>query len=219
MTREHYIRQLESLRENLLRLGSMVEHALERAMKSLETWDMALASQVVHEDLEIDATWHAIEEQVIKIIATQQPVARDVRLLSTTFAIAGELERIGDYAAGVGRRLQRITSRPALVTPPPGLSEMGKLARRMLNLSLEAFLRQEIATAHSLVKEEEQVDILEKRVRQELLTLAYNEPLRMEAVVDMLEVVHLLERVADRTTNIGERVIYLVTNTNEELNP
>ncbi len=219
MSRERFARQLEDLREDLLRLGNRVEHALQRALRSLETWNTTLAAQVIQDDKEIDIAKQTVEERVIMLIATQQPVASDLRLLGSVFAIATELERIGDYASSIARRLQRVSSRPMLVTPPAGLSEMAAISQKMLNMSLEAFLRQDIDMVHRMAEFDDRVDQFEDRLREEMLELAQKEPKRIESILDILDMVHALERAADRATNIGERVIYLETNTIEELNP
>jgi len=217
--RERFGRQLEYIREDVLRLGNMVEHALQRSMRSLETWNTTLAAQVIQDDVQINTAQQNLEERVITLIATQQPVASDLRLLGTVFAIATELERIGDYASSIARRLQRVSGRSILVTPPTALNEMAALAQKMLNLSLDAFLRQDTDMAHSLSQYDDRVDALEDRLQSELIELAQKEPQRLESVLDMLDIVDALERVADRATNIGERVIYLATSEIEELNP
>ncbi|MCG8351894.1 MAG: phosphate signaling complex protein PhoU [Chloroflexales bacterium] len=220
MIRERYARQIAGLREELLRQGSMVEHALQRAMTSLETWDVTLAAQIIREDADIDAAQRVLEEKVIDLMATQQPiVASDLRLMSVVVAIASELERIGDYANSIARRIKRVTRRPAFVSPPSGIREMATLARQMLHTSLEAFLHQDTSLAYSLAQDDERVDELEEILRAELINIAQSDPRRIEAALDLMEVIQVLERVADRATNIGERVIYLVTCLSEELNP
>lgn len=219
MLRERFARQLDELREDLIRLSSMVEHALSKAIKSLETWDIATATQITHDDAHIDAIQHSVEDKVILLLATQQPVARDLRLITTIIAIAGELERIGDYANTIARRVRRLTTRPVLLPPPSRLGDMALLAQKMLRSSLDAFLNQDTALAQSLGQFDEQVDALENSLRAELLALGRSTPQTIEAMVDMLDIVHALERVADRATNIAERVIYLTTSTFEELNP
>lgn len=220
MLRERYVRQINSLREDLLRQGSMVEHALRKALTSLETWDTTAAAQIIHDDAAIDAAQHAVEDQVIRLLATQQPIiAGDLRMMSVVVAIAGELERIGDYANSIARRIKRAISRPALLPPPPAIWEMATLAQRMLGTSLESFLRQDVDLAHSLQQQDERVDELEDCLRAELIEIARNDPRLLEAAIDLLDVVHALERVADRSTNIGERVIYLATSMLEDLNP
>jgi phosphate transport system protein len=219
MVRERYTRQIGSLREDLLRLGSMVEEALLRAITSLDTWDSTAASQVISDDAQIDAAWRALEERTIHLLATQQPVvASDLRLITVVTAIAGELERIGDYANIIARRVRRASRRSSFVTPPPAINEMATLTRQMVNTSLEAFLRQDSALAHSLTQSDERVDELEDLLRAEIIALAKADPEKIEAAIDMLDVIHALERSADRATNIGERVIFLATNNVETLN-
>ena len=189
-------------------------------MTSLETWDVTLAAQIIREDADIDAAQRVLEEKVIDLMATQQPiVASDLRLMSVVVAIASELERIGDYANSIARRIKRVTRRPAFVSPPSGIREMATLARQMLHTSLEAFLHQDTSLAYSLAQDDERVDELEEILRAELINIAQSDPQRIEAALDLMEVIQVLERVADRATNIGERVIYLVTCLSEELNP
>ncbi len=219
MLRERYARQINSLREDLLRMGSMVEQALLRALHALETWDALEAARVTDEDPKIDAAWRDLEERTIRLLATQQPVvASDLRLITTVTAIAGELERIGDYANSIARRVRRAVRRPVLFIPPAQIHEMAALAIQMVNTSLEAFLRQDTALAHSLTTTDERVDELEDVLRERLIAEAQARPEQIEAVIDLLDVVHALERSADRATNIGERVIYLCTSSVETIN-
>jgi phosphate transport system protein len=219
MLRERYARQINSLREDLLRMGSMVEQALLHALHALETWDALEAARVTGDDPKIDAAWRDLEERTIRLLATQQPiVASDLRLITTVTAIAGELERIGDYANSIARRVRRAVRRPSLLLPSPQINEMATLAIQMINTSLEAFLRQDTDLAHSLSATDERVDELEDRLRERLIAEARARPEQLEAVIDLIEVVHALERSADRATNIGERVIYLCTSSTETIN-
>jgi len=197
----------------------MVEQALLRAITSLDTWDSVTAAQVINDDVQIDDAWRSLEERTIHLLATQQPiVASDLRLITVATAIAGELERIGDYANIIARRVRRATRRPSLVTPPPAIKEMASLALQMVNTSLEAFLRQDSALAHSLTQSDERVDELEDQLRAEIIAQVKSDPEKVEAAIDMLDAIHALERAADRATNIGERVIFLSTNSVENLN-
>ncbi|MEI6777120.1 MAG: phosphate signaling complex protein PhoU [Chloroflexales bacterium] len=219
MVRERYTRQIGSLRDDLLRMGSMVEQALLRAINSLNTWDSVAAKQIINDDVQIDLAWRALEDRTIHLLATQQPiVASDLRLITAVTAIAGELERIGDYANIIARRVRRATRRPSLVTPPPAIREMASLTIQMVNTSLEAFLRQDVAIAHSLTQSDERVDDLEDQLRAEIIAMAKADPEKVEAAIDMIDVIHALERAADRSTNIGERVIFLATSNVESLN-
>lgn len=219
MVRERYIRQIGSLREDLLRLFSMVEQQLMRSIDCLRSWDVIAAAQIVQNDLLIDQAWRELEERTIHVLATQQPVvASDLRLISVVTAIAGELERIGDYANSIAKRVRRATARPVFLVPPAALHEMAQLALQMVNTSLEAFLRQDVALARSLTERDEQVDQLEDQLRALLLAEARAEPDKIEVAFDLLEMVHALERTADRATNIGERVIFLATSSQTTLN-
>jgi phosphate transport system protein len=219
MIRERYTRQIASLRDDLLRMGSMVEQALLRSIHTLETWDTVAAAQIIHDDVKIDEAWRNLEERTIHLLATQQPiVASDLRLCTVVTAIASELERIGDYANSIAKRVRQATRRPALLPPPSQIHEMAKLALQMVNTSLEAFLRQDPELAHSLTASDERVDELEDQLRAELIAAAKADPALFEASIDMLDVVHALERAADRATNIGERVIYLTTSSMERIN-
>src|SRR5512135_941093 len=132
--RDRYLRQLKLVHDDLLRMGSRVEHALADAMRALETWDTSLARQVVSGDQEIDEARTAIEEAVLELLATQQPVlATDLRMLNATIAIAGELERAADYAKGIAKRVERCLRTPALIDTPAGLHRMGSIAQAMLH--------------------------------------------------------------------------------------
>ncbi|NJK78624.1 MAG: phosphate signaling complex protein PhoU [Chloroflexaceae bacterium] len=219
MDRAQYIQQLGNLREDLLRLGSMVEYALINAVRSLEHWDTVAAANVINNDDPINEARRRIEDHVIRLIAGQILSEEEPRLLGSVFAIAGELERIGDYAVSIARRVQRITNQANIVVPPQGFSELVLYAKHMLNASLESFVRQDIELAYSLRKQEERVDELEEQIQNDLIALARQEPERIESIVGMLDIVHALERVADRATNIAGRVIYLTVNIPEELNP
>ncbi len=216
--RERYAHQLTMMRDDLLHMGTLVEQALSKAITSLEKWDTVLAAQVVRDDAQIDARQHMVEETAIKLIALQQPVAHDLRLIGTVYAMAAELERIGDYARHIARRLQRLTARSLLVTPPHGIFEMAAIVQKMLRMSLDAFLRMDADTARALASYDNRIDELEALLRADLIAQARHNPDRIDAALDLLDVVHSLERTADRTTNIGERIIYMETSAYEDLN-
>jgi phosphate transport system protein len=217
--REHYTRQLQQVHDDLLRIGSRVEHAVADALKALDRWDTDLARRVVAADHEIDTARVQLEELILRVIAMQQPVATDLRTLLATIAIAAELERMGDYASRIAKRVERCMRAPMLVDTPPELHRMGTIAQTMLHTVLDAFVRLDVDLAHSLVPDDEKVDELEDQVVAILLDQVREEPRKLDAVHTMLEVVHALERMADRATNIAERVIFICTSANVELNP
>ncbi len=217
MVRARFEHQIETLNEDLLRLGSMVELALSRAIKSLATNDSLMASWIIEDDLQINYARYSVEEQAITLLATQQPVARDLRFLSVVTAIAVELERIGDYASVIARRVERISRRKSQLKLPPLLHEMCELTQSMLHTSLEAFLHQDRVLTYSLDHNSNRVYEYEGILRSKLIDVARNQPEYIETVIDLLDVIHALERVGDRATNIGERVIYLVASVVEEM--
>jgi phosphate transport system protein len=217
--RDRYLRQLKLVHDDLLRMGSRVEHALADAMRALESWDTSLARHVVAGDDEIDEARNSIEEAILELLATQQPVlATDLRTLNATIAIAGELERAGDYAKGIAKRVERCLRAPTLVETPTGLHRMGALAQAMLHTCLDAFVRLDVPTARSLASEDERVDELEDQIVAELMNAARQDPSKLDCAICLIDVAHTLERLADRTTNIAERVIFIATNVTEELN-
>jgi phosphate transport system protein len=217
--RQRFDRDLQDIRNSILRAGSQVEQALADAMRALDLWDNMLAQRVIALDRDIDDARTVLEEDVLVILATQQPVADDLRLLQVSTAIMSELERMGDYAKRVGRETIAATRAPALVPAPAQLQTMGQLARRMLHTSLDAFVSQDCGHARSLSDSDEKVDDLEDRIVAALIADAQAEPATLECVLHLLNIAHALERFADRATNIGERVIYLATHEIEALNP
>jgi phosphate transport system protein len=215
--RQHYVHQLETLRDDLLAMGNTVEVALQQALKSLQTWDETLATQVIQSDARIDLIQHQLEERAIVLMATQQPVASDLRLVGSIYAMVSELERIGDYAKHVARRLRRVLKRSVLVTPPPDLFDMSAIAQKMLRTSLDAFLDQDTDKAQGMTDDYERIGAFETNLRKELVALAQTHPERIESILDLLDVVHALARISARTINIAERIIYIETNTMEDL--
>jgi len=217
--RERYLKRLKLVHDDLLRMGSRVEHALADAMQALAKWDTGMAQHVISGDKEIDLARSAIEEAVLELLATQQPVlGADLRTLNATIAIAGELERAGDYAKGIAKRVGRCLRSPKLADVPPGMFRMGDLSQSMLNASLDSFVRRDVGLARSLANDDQKVDDLEDAVTTELLNAVREDPTKLDCVINLLDVAHTLERLADRTTNIAERVIFIATNATEELN-
>jgi phosphate transport system protein len=188
-------------------------------MQALETWDTGLARHVVTGDHEIDEARNAIEEAVLELLATQQPVlATDLRTLNATIAIAGELERAGDYTKGIAKRVERCLRAPTLLEAPVGLHRMGALAQDMLHTCLDSFVQRDVPMARSLSSADERVDELEDQVIAELMNTARQDANKLDCAMYLIDVAHTLERLADRTTNIAERVIFIATNITEELN-
>jgi phosphate transport system protein len=208
-SRDHFTHQLEALQTELHTLGELVVVAITRLVDALTIQDVTAARSIVSDDQHIDRAQYALEEQAVAIIATQQPVAGDLRQIIAVIAIASELERIADYAKGMAKLTIRDAERPQ-VPIPDGLMQMAEQARAMLTSALAAFIQQDATAARRLGAADDRVDALNKRVESELLDLLRHSPASTERVADLLFVAHNLERIADRTTNIAERVVYMV---------
>jgi phosphate transport system protein len=216
--RAHYLQQLEALHTELRALGQMVTTAITQAIAALTQQDLGLASQIVTDDRRIDKAQYALEEHALGVIATQQPTAGDLRRLVAAIEIASELERIGDYAKGIAKITIRTMQQP-LVLPLGDLAQMAEQAMAMLGVVLDAFVREDDAEARRLAEADDRVDALSQRVQAELVDLMQRDPKAVAQGVDLLVIAHNLERIADRATNIAERVVFMVSGEVVELNP
>jgi len=216
--RDHYIQQLDALHAELRSLGQLVIAAITWSLGALSRRDTAIARRVVADDHDIDRAQYTIEEHVLGVIATQQPVAGDLRQLLATIQIASELERIADYAKSIAKIVIRDAEQQPLELPA-GIPPMADRALEMLNQVLESFIRQDVEAAQHLGAADDQVDTLQRQVRAELIERLQNDPANAAQLADLLTVAHNLERIADRTTNIAERVVFMVSGAQVELNP
>ncbi len=216
--REHYTQQLEALHAELRALGQMVIATIGWSLDALNRQDATVAQRVIDEDRAIDRAQYTMEEHAIAVIATQQPVAGDLRQLIATIEIAAELERIADYAKSIAKVAIRSAGRQ-MPEPPAGIAQMADRALTMLDQALEAFILQDAEAARQLGAADDQVDALERQVHAELIDRLQRESASVDQLADLLTVAHNLERIADRTTNIAERVVYMVNGVQIELNP
>lgn len=217
MTRERFDLMLKALQEKLLNLGTLVAQAQEQSVRSLAERDEALAREVIAGDQAINHLQREIEEECLQLIAGQQPVARDLRMIFSVASIASELERMGDHAKGVAALALRLIDQPML-KPLIDVPRMAGIGREMLMGQLDALVRCDTEAARRLAARDTEVDQLNDQVFRELLIIMMTDPRTITRATYLLWVAHNLERFADRTTNIGERVIFLQTNTIVELN-
>ena len=208
--RTEFDRDLQQLQDGLLTLASMVEKAIDKAVEALKTRDLDLSRQVIREDDAIDLKRKELEERVVDLIAIQQPVASDLRTLIATLHISMELERIGDYAEGIGKIGLMMGDQPP-VKPLVDIPRMTTKAAAMLRASLDALVSRDIDKAHRVLADDDEVDALYDQVYRELLFLMVQDPKVIERATYLLWTAHDLERIADRATNISEQVVYLVT--------
>ena len=217
MPRTDFDRDLRILNDDLLMLGSMVEKALAKAVDALKRRDLETSREVIEQDDLIDRQRYEIEEKCIKLLATQQPMAVDLRLLISLLHISVELERMGDYAEGIAKISIMMGDEPPL-KPLIDIPRMADLATGMLRRSLDALVNRDVVAASQVCNEDDQVDAIYDQVYRELLTFMIEDPKSIRRATFLLWVAHDLERVADRATNIGERVIFLVTGKLTEVN-
>lgn len=210
MLRNEFDRDLTQLQNDLLKLGSMVEKAIVRAIDALKRRDLEASTEVVKDDDYIDQKRYEIEERCINLIATQQPMAGDLRTLIAILHIAVELERVGDYAEGIGKISIAMGEEPPL-KPLIDIPRMADKASGMLRRCLDALVNRDVAAAIQVCKDDDDVDALYDQVYRELITFMLEDPRTIQRATYLLWVSHDLERIADRATNIGEQVIYLVT--------
>jgi phosphate transport system protein len=217
MTRVVFQQHLDALREDVLDLGSRAERAIGRAMSSLQRRDLDLARAVVKDDREIDRRRFAIEESAVDLIATQQPMASDLRTLIATLHIATELERIADYAAGIAH-ISILLGEQSLPQPLGRLHQMADVGTRMMRDSLTAFTNRDVQLAHAVCEVDDDLDALYDANYAEVIGRMLIEPGAAKVLTYQLWTAHNLERIGDRATNICERVVYLVTGRMEEIN-
>jgi phosphate transport system protein len=207
MVRQAFEEQIRELLDDLLAMGQMVSDSIDRSVQALALQDEDLARQVIAYDDEINATQNNIDEKCLVLIATQQPMASDLRTILAVSNIASELERIGDYTEGIGRLAVKLAAQP-LLKPLIDIPRMADRGRQMLLSSLEAFAQQDVEAARKLGDADDLVDALYDQVFRELLVYMMEDPRTITQATYLLWVAHNLERIADRTTNIAERVIF-----------
>jgi phosphate transport system protein len=216
MTRQTLDQELDRLQQEVLALGSMVEEALIQSVETLKQRDFIGSRRLIAGDRAINERRYAIEEDTITLIATQQPMAGDMRLLAAILEIVTELERMGDYAKGIARINLMIGEQP-LLKPLIDLPAMARKAREMLHAALMAFVQRDVEAARAIPQGDKEVDALYNQVYRELISYILEDPQLIEQANQLMWAAHNLERTADRVINLCERVIYTVTGELTEL--
>jgi phosphate transport system protein len=205
----HFHDELSELKAKLLTMSGEAQDALGRALDALLHRDGDLAVQVIAGDRGLDALELDIEERVVDLLATQQPMGRDLRLLMSAMKIANDLERVGDHAVNIAQSAERLLA-ARLIAPEPELIEMARQARSMLSGALDAFVRGDAALGRDICRRDDSVDALHHSVFRILLTHMMEDPHIIGAAMELFLVSRNLERVADLATNIAEDVVFLV---------
>ena len=217
MIRESFSGRMRELEKEVVNMGDMVIAATNRSVEALKARSIDDANKIIADDLLINKKRWDIEERCIKLIALQQPVASDLREIIAVLNIITDLERMGDYAEGIAKIVVMLGSEP-LVKPLVDIPRMEEKATSMLKRSLEAFVKRDAKAAKAICNEDDDVDMLYDQVYRELLTYMIEDPKTISRATPLIWAAHNLERIADRVTNICERIVFLVTGNMQEIN-
>ena len=216
MIRKTFENELQQVKDEILVLGSMVEQAVADSMEALKKRDIRASEKIYEQDRKINEKRFAIENQCMILIATQQPMARDLRLLASMLDVASELERMGDYAKGIATINIRMGDQP-LLKPLIDLPRMATIASGMLHRALTAFVTENVEAARAIPVEDDEVDGLYTQIYRELMMFVIQDPKVIERANMLLWAAHNMERMADRVTNICERTVFVATGEIKEL--
>ena len=208
--RERFHRELSELQDLALEMTSMVDRAIERSIEALVSRDVALAHVVIDEDQLVNEAGYALHDQCVALLAQQNPMAGDLRLVISVTAIATDLERMGDHAEGIARIVVMMQDEQ-LVKPLVDIPIMSERARQMMNRAVHAFVDKNLDDAYAVGQADDEVDELYDIVYKDLIQIMVTDQSTIEPATHLLWVAHNLERIADRATNIAERTVYTVT--------
>lgn len=210
LTRQRFDVELDDLRSRLLEMGTATEELVRDSIIALTEQDMALAATIIPRDDAVDRMDLEIEAMCLRLMARQQPIASDLRLIGTTLKIITDIERIGDHAVDISKVAQRITGQ-MLYKPLVDIPRMGEMARTMLHDALEAFIHRDLALAEHVIASDDAVDALYDRMRHELQAVMQADPTSVMQASHLLFVAHYIERMCDHCCNIVERVAFMET--------
>lgn len=217
MSREQYLRELGELKEQLVTMGEQVERSISMAVTALKDRDLALAQSVVDGDTLINQSHLAIEQACIRLLALQQPLARDLREVTSTLKVITDLERMADHAVDIARVTIRLGGAP-LIKPLVDIPKMADLAQLMVREAIMSFVSADSELAVVMTQRDHEVDHLHRRVIEDLHALMAHDPSTVEQGLQLMRVSSFLERIADHATNLGEWVVFVVSGVRLELN-
>jgi len=215
--RKTFDEQLSDMQQEIVCMGSMVEQMVHRAIKALSERDVDLAERVIQMDDAVDDLDLSIEGRCMRMLALQQPVARDLRTIGTSMKIITDLERMGDHAVDIAKMARTMADQP-LFKPLVDIPRMAAIVQKMLRESLHAFVNRDIKLVHKMVADDDAVDALYRSIYDEIADYMEKDPGIIRQGLILIMVARFLERIADHATNIGERVIFMETGVLEELN-
>lgn len=216
-TRKEFDQGLEQLHNLLVEMGNFVEKALVESMQALSNTDSELSKLIIERDLTLNQLEEKVTDLGSKLIATQQPVAKDLRRILSAFKIASDLERMGDLCVNIAKLVIRLDGQP-LIKPLIDLPRMADIVQMMTYESIQSFIQENVDLAYKMAADDDQVDALCAQISRELLSLMMENPRNITQASILNFVARHIERIGDHATNIGESVVYLVTNSRPELN-
>jgi phosphate transport system protein len=217
MVREAYHKDLHKLKEEVLSMGSLVSKAIGDSVLSLKNRDIGLAQKVIEMDNEIDAMNHKIEEDCMRLLALQQPMARDLRLIISVLKMSIDLERMGDLSLEIAV-ITKITASVPPIKPLVDIPRMSDICQDMLKNIMIAFENKDVEAARMVAKRDDEIDMLFDQVRRELISYMIEDPKKITGAQHLNFVARYLERIGDHITNLSENVVFMVTGERVELN-
>jgi phosphate transport system protein len=216
-TRKEFDHALQELKDLLVEMGSRAEKALERSVQSLRNQDINLANAIIHEDREINSIEDKIMEVGSRLVATQSPVAKDLRRILVAFKISSDLERMADLSVDIAKVTIRIGDEP-LFKPLIDIPQMAEIVQKMIQDAIQSYVTENIDLAIKMAKDDDQVDQLYSQTLREMFTYMSENPKHINQAMLLSFVCRYMERIADHATNIGENVVYLVIGKRPDLN-
>ncbi|HIR11692.1 MAG TPA: phosphate signaling complex protein PhoU [Candidatus Fimenecus excrementavium] len=212
--RTRFDMELDNLNSDMIAMGALCENAISEAMKSLFTADKTAAQHTIEEDREIDRKEKDIEALCLRLLLQQQPVARDLRVISSALKMITDMERIGDQAADIAELIRHMHLTP-VSRQNKHLSKMADAAKKMVTESIDAFVKKDAALATKVLADDDLVDSLFLKLRHDIIEMIAADPGCGEEAVDVLMIAKYLERIGDHATNIAEWVLFSITGTHE----
>lgn len=217
MVREHFTQKMTEVKQKVLAMGALVDNIIDSAVTSIQTQDLELARKVNEQDDEIDQLEMEIEKECIMLLALQQPLAKDLRTIASVLKIITDLERMGDNAVNIAKVTLEIGKEPVILSIID-IPRMAEIGRKMLKMSLDAFVNEDISLAQKAAERDEEVDSLYESVINDILNIITEKRELTKQGTKLLFLGRYLERIADHSTNICERTIYMITGELKEIN-
>lgn len=216
MTRFSFEKALEELEFTLIKMSTYVEESIDGAITALKNQDMLLAKQIIDDDDIIDDMEHNLEKMCVNLIARQQPIAKDLRMITAVLKLITDLERIADHSADISE-LTLSMGKIKFIKPLIDIPKMAEMAKKMTGMAIQAYIQKDYDLAREVCASDDYVDDLFTRVKFDLSELMKSNPESIEHIIDLVMIAKYIERMADHATNIGEWVAYSITGNHEHL--